>query len=514
MLLNRGVLLMDEENVQLDEKLGIISLKIVEAKQNSDIQRLEINMTDVELIKKDINMIVLPFFYFAGNKKYDLITYNFDDNKAKTMKVRAVSGDRVPGGFDYEVLQVLLKFREVIKKESPQKEIFSCTSWDIAKEMNLITKNKKGYLGLSKEKKDRISESISKLKSTNYILQNLYNVKEIKLDGQVLYSNKKLINMSILDSVVSDEDIFNSKNTFIIKFNELFLRSITNKYHYTYELSKLKNIKKTTAKRLFEVIDFRRKQKLEATFCYKEIALSIPLKSGRKNRILINGYLTHLKEFAYVIKDFKIDNPKGYFQVFFFKDSKIHKDDLGVYLDRVLPKTTKMKFLDNNVSLKKDALVDIILNQEELELIKIYTEIRKKQNKVKENTLAYQFMIEKKARENPKIIVGIKSFVEDYVNQKKILALAKEKEIKRQEDKEKQLYEQKQKNKTNHKILAKLKSLSKKEYDNFYQIAKIVIDQEFDDKTKASINTSNNFYNMLIELEMIELWRCRKIDDF
>jgi len=293
-----------------------------------EIRSLVVNLSDVGYIQKDINMIVLPFFWFCRKTNYNIITYYFDDDKSKKMVVSSTTGDTIPTSFDYEVVQVLLKFRQaMLMGGQASKKEFTCTVWDVAKELGLLSKNKRGYFGLSKEKKDRIIKSVVRLKTTNYTLENLYNIKSTATDGSKIYAREERAIFSMLDNVQITNDLFDSEATFIIKFSNLFIESIEAKYHFTYELAKLDVIAKTSAKRLFELIDFRRHKKLSCGFRYKEIAGFIPLNSGRQNRVYINEYLAHLKAVG-VIADYKSDHPQNGFTVDFLKDTPLRKANL------------------------------------------------------------------------------------------------------------------------------------------------------------------------------------------
>ncbi len=293
-----------------------------------EIRTLDVNLSDVGYIQKDINMIVLPFFWFCRKTNYNIINYYFDHDKTKKMVVTSATGDTIPTAFDYEIIQILLKFKQAMSlKGKLKKDIFVCTAWDIAKELGQLSKNKRGYSGLSKEKKERIIKSIERLKTTSYNLQNIYNVKSTSEDGFNTYARQEKVLFNILDRVSITSDLFDSEATFNIKFNDLFLESIESKYHFSYELAKLEAITKTSAKRFFEIIDFRRHKRLVSSFKYKEIAGLIPLNSGRRNRIYINDYLKHLKRVG-VIADYKTDTPPNKFTVDFLKETKQRKDRL------------------------------------------------------------------------------------------------------------------------------------------------------------------------------------------
>ena len=293
-----------------------------------EIRTLVVNLSDVSYIQKDINMIVLPFFWFSRKTNYNIITYNFDHDKTKKMVVRAATGDTIPTSFDYEVIQVLLKFRQAMRMDGqPLKQEFTCTAWDIAKEMGLLSRDKKNYQRLSQKTKDRIIQSVERLKQTSYNLENLFNIKSTAKDGSNIFIREEKVGFNIIDNIRITNDLFNSESTFVIKFSDLFLQSIEAKYHFTYELAKLDAISKTSAKRLFEVIDFQRRKKLSCSFRYKGIAELIPLNSGRQNRVYINEYLQHLKD-VNVIIDYKVDSPKNYFTVEFLKDTPLRKASL------------------------------------------------------------------------------------------------------------------------------------------------------------------------------------------
>lgn len=336
----------------------VTHIKTRRARKPSEISTLQVDLSDIKIIQKDINMIVLPFFYFSTKGKYEIVEYKFDHDDSRKMTVRAPAGQTVPSTFDYEVLQVLLKFREMIKRQNYSQEIFTCTAWDIAKELNMIYVDKNGKKSLSKKEKDRITESIVKLRSTSYELLKIYNVREHKGNGRFDDRAQDRVVINILDQLESSEDLFGSESTYQIKFNDYFLSSIKNKYHFTYELGKLSSIKVATAKRLFEVIDFRRKQQLEAEFCYKDIAWAIPIRSGYMNRAIINRHLENLKNDAKIIQDFLIDSRKGHFKVFFLEDEKYK------YLERTcreshIPLATSMRPLNTDAGVESEHAAEL-----------------------------------------------------------------------------------------------------------------------------------------------------------
>lgn len=311
-------------NNKLTNQFSTVSeIKTFEKRKHSDIPTLEVKINSIAYIRKDINMIQLPFFYFSDKKQYEVIRYKFGSDESKQMIVQAAALDKVPTTFEFEVVQVLLKFREAYKKANPGKEMFTCKAWDIARELGMIYRDKNGKVSLSKKEKDRIVESIERLKKTSYTLLNLYNVKTTAAQGEKAhYERQEKVIVNMLDSLSIDEDLFHSESTFHIKFHDLFIRSIENKYHFTYELAKLDQIKKPTPKRFFELIDFRRNRQMEAEFEYSEIAWAIPIRSGRNNRILINGYLDYLTNEVKVIAGFSPDSKPGFFGVKFLPDTK------------------------------------------------------------------------------------------------------------------------------------------------------------------------------------------------
>ena len=99
-------------------------LKIHEAKKKNDLSILKINLSNIKYIRQDVNMITLPFFYFSDKKKIDAIEYILDNDENKKILVQTAAGDSIPSTFDYEVFQVLLKFREARIKEGISKELW------------------------------------------------------------------------------------------------------------------------------------------------------------------------------------------------------------------------------------------------------------------------------------------------------------------------------------------------------------------------------------------------------
>ena len=330
---------------------SVTDIRVFEKRKNSDIPTLEVIIGKTKYIRKDINMIQLPFFFFSDKKQYEVIKYKFGSDESKQMIVQAAARDKVPSTFEFEVIQVLLKFREAFKKDNPDKEIFTCKAWDIARELRMIYRDKNGRVSLSKKEKNRIVESVERLKKTSYTLLNLYNIKSMPTEGEKpQYTRQEKVIINMLDSVSIDEDLFQTESTFHIKFHDLFIRSIENKYHFTYELAKLDQIKKPTPKRFFELIDFRRNRQLEAEFEYEEIAWAIPIRSGRNNRILINGYLDYLTNEIKVIDGFSPDIRPGVFSVKFLPDTRNERSLLIGGKERApSPKVTEIITAERNI---------------------------------------------------------------------------------------------------------------------------------------------------------------------
>ncbi|MFA5879838.1 MAG: hypothetical protein WC860_06645 [Candidatus Margulisiibacteriota bacterium] len=395
-----------------------VSAEFYKPLTDKEIPTLEVDLTDrTDIIQKDINMIVLPFFYFGSKKQFAVIRYYFNRDKSKQMLIEAASRKYAPTAFDYEVTQVLLKFREVMKKQYPEQEGFYCTVWNIAKEMGLLCKNKKGNLGLSLNTKNRIIDSIERLKKTSYELINLYNVKEIK-NGLPFYTKEEKIHINILTELRSSDNKNkeDNKTIFYIKFSDVFLRSIHNKYHFTYELAKLDQISSPVAKRLFEIIDFRRNQKLEAVFSYKEISSSIPLNSGRMNRVFINNYLKQLKDEAKVIKDFIADYQVGYFQVKFVKDTKYRQAFLEGF-DASIPSSTQIELFEQEeyeVNEKSAEKEEPIITEEAEQVISEYVKIMRESGKIKSNYAGYEHAVKIRVAEDIKNLDAIKRTVGDF----------------------------------------------------------------------------------------------------
>jgi len=293
-------------------------------------QTLRVNVKDVQKIRKDFNMVQLPFFYFgklSKAKQYTRIIYDFEGEDAQ-MIVEASLGDVVPSQFDYDVVQVLLRFREAYKKDGRTDHRLEFSAWDVAKELGILLQNKNGKYGWTPKIKERISQSISRLVRTNYKIQNLYTVKNEHGERHL----KDYVEFHIVNNLSAKDDFFGKDRLFSIKFNDFFVDAIDKGYKWDYELAKLEAISKSTARRLFEIIDTKRNS-LQYYFSYDEVAWRIPLNSKRMNKICINGYLNHLKE-VQAIHDYKV----GYklnqpdsdcFTVYFIKDTKARQDKLS-----------------------------------------------------------------------------------------------------------------------------------------------------------------------------------------
>ncbi|RAP32845.1 hypothetical protein DID80_08440 [Candidatus Marinamargulisbacteria bacterium SCGC AAA071-K20] len=276
------------------------------------------------------------------------------------MTVESVYGGSIPSAFDYEVVQVLLKYRQGNRKDDSSRETFVCTVWGIAKELGITYKNKKGVPSLSKNASNRIKESISRLKKTQYELLNIYNTKDPKATGKDRYKKMQRIQFSILDSVSIDEDMFKpSDKRFCIKFSQTFVQSIETKYHYTQNIKQLESIKRSAAKRLFEIMVFKSKKERKMIFSYGEMALAIPLNSGRKNRILINKYLSELKDDAKAIRNFAPDIEKDKFSVEFISDLEKNQQTEDIVIE-ALPKATAISLFD---SVGSDKLIEILIKK-------------------------------------------------------------------------------------------------------------------------------------------------------
>jgi hypothetical protein len=222
------------------------------------------------------------------------------------MTVRAISGDRVPSAFDYEVFLVLLKFKIIMTRDRSRRNSLECTSWDIAKELGLINKTAKGTYGLSKFVKDRIISSLYRLNQT------FYSVEWFNELAQKSQTKTKNGDFRIIQKLENKEGPMYSIDLSLWCLNQI------NSSHLTMDrLNVLRKIDMVSVKRLFEVIHFLKSNKKKCKFNYDHIAWMIPINSGRKNRILINDYLLQLKHKEKVIKDFTPDFEKGKFSVEF-----------------------------------------------------------------------------------------------------------------------------------------------------------------------------------------------------
>ena len=190
-----------------------------------DTQTLKVNVKDIKKICKDFNMIQLPFFVFgklAKQKQYGKVIYEFDDNDAK-MVVSASVGQSVPSQFDYDVMQVLLKFFEASRrcdKNKVNKIYFS--AWEIAKCLGLLHRNKKnGKLSWNTITKNRIDASIRRLIDTSYEIRNLYTVK----NGLGKKEVQKYVKFHILENLYARDDLFGDDRSYCVKFNDFFFNA-------------------------------------------------------------------------------------------------------------------------------------------------------------------------------------------------------------------------------------------------------------------------------------------------
>ena len=313
---------------------------------------LKVNVKDIVRISKDFNLVRLPFFYFgklSKTKQYTNIIYNFE-GKDTQMIVHSLAGGVVPSQFDYDVMQVLLKFREAYKREGGGTNIIEFSTWDVAKELGILFKNKDGKLCWTSKIKERISQSIARLVETNYEIKNLYTVK----DEYGVRQLEKYVKFHLLDRIAAKDDLFGKDRLFSIKFNDLFINAIDKEYKWDYEVAKLESITKSTARRLFEIIDTKRNS-LQYYFSYDDIAWRIPLTSNRMNKVCINGYLEHLKE-VHAIHDYAVDRrhnqpDKDYFTVHFIKDTKARQSKLTNDLD--INKTPLLRSITTNIHKNK-----------------------------------------------------------------------------------------------------------------------------------------------------------------
>jgi len=115
---------------------SVTGIRVFEKRKNSDIPTLEVIIGKTKYIRKDINMIQLPFFFFSDKKQYEVIKYKFGSDESKQMIVQAAARDKVPSTFEFEVIQVLLKFREAFKKKERKIRTDLEEAYKIWKKMN------------------------------------------------------------------------------------------------------------------------------------------------------------------------------------------------------------------------------------------------------------------------------------------------------------------------------------------------------------------------------------------
>ena len=315
-------------------------------------QTLRVNVKDIKMVHKDFNLVQFPFFFFgrlSKKKQYTSIVYSFEGDDAQ-MIVKSPAGSVVPSQFDYDVALVLLKFREAYKKSGNGTDSLEFSAWDVAKEMNILFKNKEGKLCWTSKIKERISESISRLVETNYEIKNLYTVK----DENGVKRLQEYVKFHLIENLSAKDDLFGKDRLFNIKFSNYFIDAIDKGYKWDYEVAKLESITKSTARRLFEIIDTKRNS-LQYYFSYDDIAWRIPLTSNRMNKVCINGYLEHLKE-VHAIHDYAVDRrhnqpDKDYFTVHFIKDTKARQSKLTNDLD--INKTPLLRSITTNIHKNK-----------------------------------------------------------------------------------------------------------------------------------------------------------------
>jgi hypothetical protein len=257
----------------------------------------------------------------------------------------------------------------------------------------------------------------------------------------------------------------------------------------------LDSIHKTSAKRLFEIIDFQRNRKKEEKFNYNEIAWAIPLNSQRKNRILINEYLVHLKDVG-VIKNFIPDSPKGFFQVFFI-DEVLREDFLKeMPLKAILPKTTQIELFGSKPKKR-------VFSEEEQILLDKYVAIKNDQGKI-ENIPGYRYKIEENISSDESILDSIRQFVEAH---EKAELVKKEKaqiltEKEKQVEQEKQNFEEQKKE--HDELLQRMNSLPEKELMAIQTAAIEKLKREFPD---LDLEDEKGFNQKLISAEMLEIYK-------